>query len=86
MLTKFLEKKRIKFQRFYFLPDDELLSVLVGIAGETNIFRMFDGVKGWLKDEEGIKIGVVGVGEENLVLRGWTYKSILEPESIFKNL
>ena len=78
-MSKFLEKKRVKFQRFYFLPDDELMSVLVGIAGESNIFRMFDGIKGWLKDKDGIKVGVIGVGEEKLALRGWTYKSTSEP-------
>ena len=86
VLSHFLEKKRIKFQRFYFLQDDDLMEVLVGIAGETNIFRMFEGIKGWLKDSDGIKTGVVGVGEENLVLRGWTFKNTSEPESIFKSL
>lgn len=31
-IAHFLEKKRVKFQRFYFLQDDELLEVLVGIG------------------------------------------------------
>jgi hypothetical protein len=35
-----------------------MLEVLVGIAGESNIFRMFDGIKGWLTNKEGLKIGV----------------------------
>jgi hypothetical protein len=39
-----------------------MLEVLVGIGKETNIFRMFDGVKGWLVDKEGIKYGVEGIG------------------------
>lgn len=50
--------------------------MLVGIADEKNVFRMFEGVKGWLTDQNGIKIGVQGVGGENLVLRGWNYKNV----------
>jgi hypothetical protein len=53
----------LKFQRFYFLQDYELLEVLVGIGDEKNVFRMFEGVKGWLTNSEGIKIGVIGAGE-----------------------
>lgn len=37
---------------------------------------MFEGIKGWLVSPEGIKIGVIGVGNEHLVLRGWNYKNI----------
>ena len=48
----------MKFQRFYFLQDDDLLEVLVGIGGENNVFRMFEGIKGWLTDERDAKIGV----------------------------
>jgi hypothetical protein len=29
-ISDFLEKKRIAFQRFYFLQDNEMLEVLVG--------------------------------------------------------
>lgn len=47
----------------------------MGIGAENTIFRMFEGVKGWLTDHEGIKTGVVGVGNENLRLRGWSYKT-----------
>ncbi len=39
-----------------------MLEVLVGSENESNIFRMFEGVKGWLVDSEGVKIGVKGVG------------------------
>ena len=46
---------------------------------------MFDGIKGWLTNEEGIKIGVKGVGGEELTLRGWVYKNA-EPEVVFKTL
>lgn len=74
-LSKFLESKRIKFQRFYFLQDYELLEVLVGIADERNVFRMFEGIKGWLI-EDGIKVGVVGIGDEKLLLKGWNYKNV----------
>jgi len=58
---------------------------LVGIADEKNVFRMFEGIKGWLVSEDGIKTGVVGIGGEHLVLRGWNYKNV-EPELIFKGL
>ena len=75
----------MKFQRFYFLQDDDLLEVLVGIGGENNVFRMFEGIKGWLTDERDAKIGVEGVGGERLQLRGWSYKQS-EPEVVFKSL
>lgn len=35
---------------------------------------MFEGVKGWIYNEDGIKVGVEGVGGEQLKLRGWSYK------------
>lgn len=59
--------------------------MLVGIGAENTIFRMFDGIKGWLADKEGVKYGVEGIGGEHLVLRGWSYKN-QEPEIIFKSL
>lgn len=58
--------------------------MLVGIADEKNVFRMFEGIKGWLL-ADGMKIGVVGIGDEELVLKGWNYKNV-EPELIFKSL
>lgn len=52
------------------------MEVLVGIADEKNVFRMFEGIKGWLVSEDGIKTGVIGIGGEHLVLRGWNYKNV----------
>lgn len=46
---------------------------------------MFDGIRGWVYNEDGIKIGVEGFGGEKLILKGWVYKNI-EPEIIFKSL
>jgi hypothetical protein len=75
VIEKFLEKKRLKFQRFYFLQDYELLEVLVGTGDENHVFRMFEGIKGWLVSPEGIKVGVIGAGDERLQLKGWNYKN-----------
>jgi hypothetical protein len=36
---------------------------------------MFDGIRGWLEDDQRIKIGIVGVGGEHLKLKGWVYKN-----------
>ena len=58
----------------------------MGIGADKTIFRMFEGVKGWLIGEDGyIKEGVEGVGGEKLRLKGWSYKNA-EPEIIFKSL
>jgi hypothetical protein len=75
----------LKFQRFYFLQDYELLEVLVGTGDENHVFRMFEGIKGWLLSTEGQKIGVIGAGNERLHLKGWVYKNT-EPEMVFKSL
>jgi hypothetical protein len=37
---------------------------------------MFEGVKGWLTSNDGTKIGVIGIGDEHLYLKGWSYKNI----------
>ncbi len=36
---------------------------------------MFEGVRSWLEDSERIKIGIIGVGGEELKLKGWVYKN-----------
>lgn len=36
-------------------------------------------------EKDGVKIGVEGVGGEELILRGWSYKT-QEPEVVFKSL
>jgi hypothetical protein len=46
---------------------------------------MFEGIKGWLVSNEGVKVGVIGAGDERLLLKGWNYKNT-EPEMVFKNL
>ena len=46
---------------------------------------MFEGIKGWLENTDGIKVGVKGVGGEELLLKGWVYKNT-EPELIFRSL
>ena len=51
-IDDFLEKKRIHFQRFYFLEDSELIQLLTGENKNLALERMFEGVKAWHQQGE----------------------------------
>jgi len=46
-LGAFLEKKRVQFQRFYFMEDREMTELLAGLAKNSSLHRMFEGITGW---------------------------------------
>lgn len=46
-LGSFLEKKRVQFQRFYFMEDREMMELLAGLAKDSSLNRMFEGITGW---------------------------------------
>lgn len=60
-LGNFMEKKRLQFQRFYFLEDREMMELLAGVAKDSSLQRMFEGVTGWY-EQNGQIVGVKGVG------------------------
>jgi hypothetical protein len=46
-LSTFMERKRLSFQRFYFLEDKEMMELLAGLAKDSSLHRMFEGITGW---------------------------------------
>jgi phosphopantetheinyl transferase len=46
-LSTFMERKRLQFQRFYFLEDREMMELLAGLAKDSSLHRMFEGITGW---------------------------------------
>lgn len=73
-LSGFMEKKRVQFQRFYFLEDREMMELLAGLAKDSSLHRMFEGITGWYELDGNI-VGVLGNGGEKLKLMNWTYKN-----------
>lgn len=83
-LANFMEKKRVQFQRFYFLEDKEMMELLAGLARDSSLHRMFEGITGWY-EQDGTIVGVCGNGGEKLRLMNWNYKN-QELEVMFRYL
>lgn len=83
-LATFLERKRLQFQRFYFMEDRELMEMLTGVGKDSSLHRMFEGITGWY-EQDGVVVGVCGKGGEKLRLMGWMFKQ-QDLEVTFKQL